>query len=146
MLLALLGCCTIAPVRADPSFERVGIGAAIASPVPSLSLSGQLDDRWSGALSFGFGAELRASYTPEGARDRYWTFGTGYAAGTGVVHAGYGRTWRRGPWRWHVEALLNLPVYIDRDDCTGGLATATTAALTFLVPVGFGVHYVFSER
>jgi len=27
-----------------------------------------------------------------------------------------------------------------------GLGTATTAGLTFLVPVGSGVHYVFGER
>ena len=62
-----------------------------------------------------------------------------------VVRGGYGRAWRRGPWRWHVEATLNLPVYVadGDDDAWVGVGNAIAAGYTFVIPIGFGVHYVF---
>ena len=51
--------------------------------------------------------------------------------------------WQRGPWRWHLEATLNVPFLI-RDEPI--LADAAIAAYTVVFPIGFGVHYVFGDR
>ena len=132
------------PARADPLFERVGVGPAFAMPTPGVSLFGQLDDsRWSGTLLIGIGADARANYARGERLDRYWTFGASYVVDIGVVRAGYGRIWQRGPWRWHLEATLNVPFLI-RDE--PNLADAAIAAYTVIFPVGFGVHYVFGDR
>ena len=137
---------TALPARADSPFERVGVGTAFAMPTPGVSLFGQLDERWSGTLLIGLGVDARANYARGESLDRYWTVGAGYVVEVGVVRAGYGRTWQRGPWRWHLEATLNLPVYVDVDDDGGGLVDVAVAAYTLLVPIGFGVHYVFGDR
>ena len=145
-VLALVICAFVSSARAEPTFERIEVGAAYASPFPALSLFGKLDDRWSGTASLGLFAEVRANYTREESRGAYWTGGVGLSHGLGVVRAGYGRAWRRGPWRWHLEATLNVPFPIGGSSGEGDLATAVVAAYTFLVPIGFGVHYVFGER
>ena len=143
--LALIACPASTSPRADSSFERIGVGAGFAMPTPSLSLFGRRDARWSGMATLGIGAELRINYEREGSNGGYWTAGAGYVLGAlGVVRGGYGRAWRRGSWRWHLEATLNLPVYIHDDgDGYASLGTAVAAAYTVLIPVGFGVHYVF---
>jgi len=145
MLAVLIGCASL-PGHAYPVLKPIGIVAAFASPVPGISLFGQFDDRWSGTLSLGYGADVRVNYESDGSHERYWTFGAGRFDTLGVVRAGYGKAWRRGPWRWHLEATLNLPFSIDGADGPGGLAEATAAAFTLFVPVGFGVHYVFGSR
>ena len=147
LALAAALSCAASAAYSDSPFEQVGVGPAFASPAPGVSLFGRLDDRWSGSVTATFGAEARVNYERVGSRGGYWTGGVGHFPGAfGIVRAGYGRAWRRGRWRWHLEATLNLPIVERSDDGAGGLGTAVAAAYAVIIPIGFGVHYTFGAR
>jgi len=50
-----------------------------------------------------------------------------------------------GPLRLHLEATLNLAFNFNREREGGGLGRGLEA-VSLVIPIGLGVHYVFGER